>query len=48
MTVLFYEGKIYVAKYYFSHELPKMSALSQILTRASRVTLEMPEACFTN
>lgn len=45
---LFYEGKIYVARYYFSHELPKVNAFSRILINASRVTLEMPEACFTN
>lgn len=45
---LFYEGKIHVAKYYFSHELPKMTSLSQILTSASKVTIEMPEVCFTN
>jgi len=46
-NVLFYEGKLHVARYYFSHELPKMNALSHILINSDGVTLEMPENCFT-
>ncbi len=45
--VLFYEGKIHVARYYFSHELPKIKALSHTLTHSNGETLDMPEACFT-
>jgi butyryl-CoA dehydrogenase len=45
--MLFYEGKIHVARYYFSHELPKMNALSHILINSDGVTLGMPEGCFT-
>ena len=45
---LFYEGKIHVAAYFFSHELPKAKSLSMTLTRKDKVTLSMPDACFTD
>lgn len=45
---LFYQGKIQVATYFFSHELPKMEGLARTLTRKTRVTLTFPEACFTD
>ncbi len=45
---LFYEGKIHTATYYFSHELPKIHGLAQTLARESKVTLAVPEACFTS
>ncbi len=44
----FYEGKIQVAAYFFSHELPKMEGVARTLTRKTQVTLTFPEACFTD
>ncbi|MCP3871575.1 MAG: acyl-CoA dehydrogenase [Desulfobacteraceae bacterium] len=45
---LFYEGKIQVATYFFSYELPKTKSLSITLGRKLKATLAMPESCFTN
>jgi len=45
---LFYEGKIHVATYFFSHELPKTRSLAATLKQKTKVTLAIPDACFTN
>ena len=45
---LFYRGKLHVADYFFSHELPKMKGLSETLTNKTKVTLDMSDACFTD
>ena len=45
---LFYNGKIHVADYFFSHELPKMKGLSETLTNKTKITLDMPDDCFTD
>ena len=46
--ILFYEGKLHVAQYFFSHELPKIKGLSKTLADKTQVTLTMPDACFTD
>ena len=46
--LLFYEGKIKVAEYYFANELPKIYSLSRILTRQVPVTLFTSAEHFTN
>jgi len=45
---LFYEGKIHVATYFYSHELVKTKSISMTLDRETMVTLAMSEACFTD
>ncbi|MBC8439704.1 MAG: acyl-CoA dehydrogenase [Deltaproteobacteria bacterium] len=45
---LFYEGKIHVATYFYSHELAKVKSISMTLRNKTMVTLAMPEACFTD
>jgi butyryl-CoA dehydrogenase len=45
---LFYEGKIHVAAYFYSHELARVKSLSTTLAHETLVTLAMPEACFTD
>ena len=45
---LFYKGKLHVAKYFFSHELPKMEGLSKTVSRKNKVTLDIPASCFTD
>lgn len=45
---LFYEGKLHVATYYFDHELPKIMGLSRTLTHMPKVTMSVPDACFTD
>ena len=45
---LFYEGKIHVATYFYSHELAKVKSISMTLRQDAIVTLTMPEACFTD
>lgn len=44
----FYEGKLRVADYYFYHELPKINALTQTLTREKSVMNSTNVAHFTN
>lgn len=44
----FLDGKIHVARYFFSHELPKIRGLAATLALPSSTTLAVPEACFTN
>ena len=44
----FYEGKLKVADYFFSNELPKIISLSQILTRKKSVALSARVEHFTN
>lgn len=44
---LFYQGKLAVGRYYFTHELPKTGPLSVTLTRPP-VSLETETACFTD
>jgi len=45
---LFYEGKIHVATYFYSHELVKVKSISMTLCREAMVTLVMPDARFTD
>ncbi|MBU1343584.1 MAG: acyl-CoA dehydrogenase [Proteobacteria bacterium] len=45
---LFYEGKIHVATYFYSHELARVKSLSMTLQSETMVTLAMPEVCFTD
>ena len=44
---LFYEGKLHTANYYFAYELPKVHSLARTLAREPKVTLAVPEGCFT-
>jgi alkylation response protein AidB-like acyl-CoA dehydrogenase len=44
----FFEGKIHVAAYFFSYELPKVQSLVSTLNREPQVPLAMHEACFTD
>lgn len=44
----FYEGKLKVADYFFSHELPKIISLSKTLTRRKPVSLSTAVEHFTN
>jgi alkylation response protein AidB-like acyl-CoA dehydrogenase len=46
--ILFYKGKLHVAHYFFSHELPKMKGLSKTLSQSNKITLDMPVDCFTD
>ncbi|MCP3942697.1 MAG: acyl-CoA dehydrogenase [Desulfobacteraceae bacterium] len=46
--ILFYKGKLHVARYFFSYELPKMEGLARTLENSAQMTLTMPEACFTD
>jgi len=45
---LFYNGKIHVARYYFSHELPKVLGLSKTVANKNKATLAMAEDAFTD
>ncbi len=45
---LFYQGKLHVARYFFSHELPRMEGLAKTVSRESKVSIEMPDNCFTD
>ena len=45
---LFYKGKVHVAHYFFSYELPKMEGLAQTLENSGQMTLAMPGDCFTD
>ncbi|MCF6249416.1 MAG: acyl-CoA dehydrogenase [Desulfobacula sp.] len=45
---LFYEGKIHVATYFYSHELVRVNSISMTLGCETMVTLAIPEACFTD
>jgi hypothetical protein len=42
----FYKGKIYTCRYFFDYELPKIEGLALRLKSSSKVTVEMPTACF--
>ena len=42
----FYAGKVNAMKFYFSYELPKTSALAEVLLHAEGLTLEPPEDLF--
>lgn len=44
----FYEGKLKVADYFFSHELPKISSLSETLTRKKLASFSTAVEHFTN
>ncbi len=46
--VLFYKGKVQVARYFFNYELPKARSLSITLANREKITLAMPGDCFTN
>jgi len=45
---LFYKGKVHVARYFFSYELPKMEGLATTLEKSGQMTLTVPEDCFTD
>jgi butyryl-CoA dehydrogenase len=45
---LFYKGKVHVAGYFFSYELPKMEGLATTLEKSGQMTLAVPEDCFTD
>lgn len=45
---LFYEGKIFVCRYFFCHELPKIKPLAYTLTREIPVTISMNTEHFTS
>lgn len=45
---LFYKGKVHVARYFFSYELPKMAGLAKTLENSGQMTLAVPEDCFTD
>jgi butyryl-CoA dehydrogenase len=47
-STLFYKGKIHVAQYFFAYELPKTEGLSKTLTNKTKITLGMPDDCFTD
>lgn len=44
----FYEGKIYVFRYFFAYELPKIEGLARRLSKADGLTVSMPEDLFTD
>ncbi len=46
--ILFYKGKVHVAHYFFAYELPKMEGLANTLEHSGQMTLDIPEACFTD
>jgi butyryl-CoA dehydrogenase len=45
---LFYEGKVHVARYFFSYEIPKMAGLAMTLENSDQMTLAVPGDCFTD
>jgi alkylation response protein AidB-like acyl-CoA dehydrogenase len=45
---LFYRGKLSVAQYFFSYELPKMQGLAKTLENSTQMTLNMDEDSFTD
>jgi len=45
---LFYEGKVHVARYFFSYEMPKMKGLAATLENSGQMTLAVPGDCFTD
>lgn len=42
----FYRGKIFTCQYFFDYELPKIEGLAIRLTAGSKITVDMPIACF--
>jgi alkylation response protein AidB-like acyl-CoA dehydrogenase len=46
--VLFYEGKIHVATYFYSYELARVKSIAMTLRQESIITLAIPDACFTD
>lgn len=44
----FYEGKMYVFRYFFEYELPKIEGLAKRLSRADGLTVSMPVDLFTD
>lgn len=46
LDIDFYQGKIYTCKFYFDYELPKIEGLAIRLKSSSKVTVDMPVACF--
>ncbi|MFO7886544.1 MAG: acyl-CoA dehydrogenase C-terminal domain-containing protein [Desulfobacteraceae bacterium] len=44
----FFEGKIVVARYFYTYELPKISGLAEILNKSTQMTSSMSEAYFTD
>jgi alkylation response protein AidB-like acyl-CoA dehydrogenase len=44
----FYEGKVHVARYFFSYEMPKMAGLAATLENSGQMTLGVPGDCFTD
>jgi len=44
----FYEGKMYVFRYFFEYELPKIEGLAKRLSKRDGLTVSMPEDLFTD
>jgi len=44
----FLEGKIAVAQYFYTYELPKIRSLADILKKSTQMTSTLSEACFTD
>ncbi len=44
----FLTGKLAVAQYFFTYELPKIQGLSTTLSQSSQMTLTLEETCFTD
>lgn len=44
----FYEGKMYVFRYFFEYELPKIEGLAKRLAKMDGLTVSMPEDLFTD
>jgi butyryl-CoA dehydrogenase len=42
----FYAGKVHAMKYYFHYELPKTTALAEVLMHGEATTLEPPSELF--
>jgi hypothetical protein len=44
----FYKGKLYVFRYFFGYELPKMEGLYRLLLNADGLTVEMHADLFSD
>ena len=44
----FLEGKLMVARYFFTYELPKIQSLAATLEKSVQMTCAMPDECFTD
>jgi len=44
----FLEGKLMVAGYFFTYELPKIQSLAATLEKSTQMTFTISENCFTD